>query len=353
MALAEAAREAEGNDSGNALAVSLTTRAWWMPRRRTVLFYALTVALLVVLNFWIPRAIPGDPLSAMADPSARSYVADPHVRSLVAAYYGLDQSLPQQFWHYLTSLARGDLGWSIQYNMPVATMIGQRLPWTLLIVLVASVLAAAVALLAGVEAGWRRGTAFDHVTTAGTMLVRTIPVYLVATLLLIGLSVSLGWFPLSGATEPFTTMTPLERAGDVARHAALPVLTLALELVGGSYLLVRNSMVTVLGADFMTATRAMGVREGRRKRRYAMRNVLLPFFSLQTLLIATSISGVVFIETVFAYPGVGQMMFQAVQYRDYPLLQGGFLVFGIWVLAVNAASDLMLRRLDPRLAAHG
>jgi peptide/nickel transport system permease protein len=353
MALADSDTLAPAKASKGGRDASLATRSWWMPRRRTLLFYALTLVLLIVLNFWIPRAIPGDPLSAMADPSAHSYIADPHVRNLVASYYGLNESLPEQFWHYLTSLAHGDLGWSIQYNMPVTSMIGQRLPWTLLIVLASSLLAAVIALLCGVQAGWRRGRIFDHLVTSGMMLARTIPIYLVATLLLIWLSVNVGLFPLGGGSEPFTSMTPLERAGDIARHAALPVITLAFELVGGSYLLVRNSMVTVLGADFMTTTRAMGVRDGTRMRRYAMRNVLLPFFSLQALVIATSVSGVIFVETVFAYPGVGQMMFQAVQYRDYPLLQGGFLVFGVWVLVVNAAADVMLRFLDPRLAQRG
>lgn len=317
-----------------------------------IAFYGVTVGLLVVANFWIPRAIPGDPLSALQDPSARSYIANPDVRARVAHYYNLDQSLPQQFWHYLVGLARGDLGWSVEFNQPVSTMLAHRIPYTLVLVLTATVIAAAIALACGVESGWRRGSRVDRVLVTSSVLMQNLPVYLVATFLLIILSVKFDLLPLSGASDPFSELPLAGRLVDGARHLVLPVTTLVVEMVGGAYLLVRNSMVTVLGADFMTTTRAMGLSRRPRKYRYAMRNAILPFFALFSLEVAVAVSGAIFVETVFAYPGVGQLMFEAVRVRDYPVLQGGFLVIGVWVLVVNALADVCLRRLDPRIRLH-
>ncbi|GAC1572368.1 MAG: ABC transporter permease [Candidatus Dormibacteria bacterium] len=318
-------------------------------QRHGIFFYLVTVVLLLVANFWIPRAIPGDPLSAMQDPSARSYVANPDVRAQVAHYYALDESRVMQFRHYVEGLAHGDLGWSIEFNQPVSAMLGARIPYTLVLVLTATLIAAALAVVLGVEAGWRRGSRVDRALVTGSVVMQNVPVYLVATLLLILLSVKLDLFPIGGAGEPFADLALPGRIVDGARHLALPVLTLVLDMVGGGFLLVRNSMVTVLGADFMGTTLATGLPERTRRYRYAMRNAVLPFFTLLSLQVALAVSGAVFVETVFAYPGVGLMMFEAVRVRDYPVLQGGFLVIGIWVLVVNALADLALRWLDPRV----
>lgn len=317
-----------------------------MTRRLSVVGpYGVSLAALLGLNFFLPRLLPGDPITALQDPNN---LADPVMRLRQRSYYGLDQSMPAQFGHYLTQLAHGDLGTSIHYNQSVLKMLGERLPWTLLLVGSAFLLSGAVGILAGVHAGWRRGRRSDRALLAVLLALDNVPSYALAYVLLLVFSVNLGWLPLGGATTRFVDLSPLARIGDVLVHLVLPGATLALSLIAGKFLLMRGSMVAELGQDYILLARAKGLGEGRIKYRYAARNALLPVVTLMTLQLGLLVTGTIFTERIFDYPGMGRLAFEAITYRDYPLLAGVFLVFSAAVLLANLVLDLFYIKLDPR-----
>lgn len=318
--------------------------------RRLVFSYAATAFFLASLNFLIPRAMPGDPISALEDPSAPTYVSDDATRAALADYYGLDEPLAVQFGRYLAALARLDLGASVRYRRPVAELIGERLPWTLLLVTTALGLATALGFLAGIHSAWRRSRPIDGGLLALFLALRSFPPFFLASLALFLFSVRLRWFPVAGATEPFSTGSdPARRVIDVAHHLALPALVLASQLSAVQYLVARGSMVAELGADYLLLGLAKGLRERRLKYRYAARNALLPAVTLVALQLGVTVTGSIFVETVFAYPGLGRLIFDAVAFRDYPVLQGSFLILSLTVLGANLFAEYLYARLDPRV----
>ncbi|PDV99071.1 ABC transporter permease [Candidatus Viridilinea mediisalina] len=315
-------------------------------------FYLVTVWLVLTLTFLLPRLMPGDPLAALIDPSSDQYLYDEALRTRLAAYYGLDQPLTVQYLRYLAGLTSGDLGVSLRLRTPVAELIAVHLPWTLLLVLPSLMFATLVTMLAGAEAGWRCGTLLDRVLLVSFTLLRALPVFFIGLLALLFFSVYLGWLPLAGAYTPFRTWPSIwEQALDLLRHWMLPTMVLTLELIGARFLLLRNTMVTVLGEDFMQVARAKGLPERTLKYRHALRNALLPFVSVLAAQVGFAVTGTIFIETLFAYPGMGRLMFEAVAARDYPVLEGVFLVAALAVLSANLCADLLYARLDPRVRA--
>ena len=305
----------------------------------------------VVVVFALPRAMPGDPLAALDDPDNSLYLTDPAVREQVRAYYGLDKPLPEQFGQYLGRLARGDLGFSIARKAPVADLLRSHLPWTLLLMGVSFVVAAVLSFVAGVAAAWRRGRPSDRSLTAGMTLAQAIPEYAMAAVLLIVFAVVLPVFPLAGARTPFAEHRGIAAVFDVARHLVLPASALTLSLLGNKFLLVRNTMISNLGADYMVLARAKGLPDRLLKYRHAGRNALLPFLTVVGIQVGFAVGGAVFVESVFAYPGMGTLILRAVQARDYPVLEATFLVLALVVLTVNLLLELVYARVDPRVGA--
>ena len=313
--------------------------------------YALVVFFLLTLNFFLPRALPGKPIAALSDPSAETYVSEKSTRAKVERYYHLDQPLVKQYGDYLGGLARGDLGTSIHYNAPVARVIGDRIGWTLLLVGAALTLATAVGMLGGVLSGWRRGRPLDRGLLGVFLTIDTFPVFFVASTAAYVLAVQLGWFPLSGARTPFSESDGLLReAADVAHHLVLPATVLALQFLTYQFLVMRSSMIAELGSDYLLLGRAKGLSDRALKYRYAARNALLPSVTVAGLQLGFAITAAIFVESVFAYPGLGRLMFDAVADRDYPTMQGCFLVLTLVVVTANFLADLLYRRLDPRVA---
>lgn len=311
-----------------------------------------TVAIVLTVVFALPRAMPGDPLLSRVDPNDSLYLFDEGVRSQFRSYYGLDRPLLDQFGHYLSSIAHGDLGWSIARNEPVSALIGARLPWTLLLLGTALALASLLSFAGGVAAAWRRGSARDRVLLTGMTASRAVPEYASATLLLVALAVLLPVFPLAGAREPFAVYSsPLDEALDVAHHLVLPATALTLALLAGKFLLVRNTMISALGQDYMLLARAKGLPERLVKYRHGARNALLPFLTVLGIQTGFAVGGAIFVEAVFAYPGMGTLILEAADARDYPVLEGCFLVLAAAVLLVNVAVDVLYARLDPRVRA--
>ena len=329
---------------GGGLAVRSTSPAW--PVR--LLAYGITVFTLVTLTFFLPRAMPGDPLDSLLDPASPSFLQDPTLRAEQAAYYGLDQPLVVQYGRYLRDLGRGELGVSIRYTMPVRDLVRERLPWTLLLIGTAMTVAVVVGVAAGVHAGWHRDRPVDRGLLLLFMGFRSFPVFFLASLAAFVLAARLRWFPLSGVSTPFATFGLVRSVVDVAHHLALPMALLAMEFAAGHYLLTRAGMVSQLGADHLLMGRAKGVADRQLKYRYAARNALLPVVTLTAVQLGSAVTGAIFVETVFGYRGIGLLLVEGVQSRDYPTLQACFLVISLIVVTVNLATDLLYRRIDPR-----
>jgi peptide/nickel transport system permease protein len=318
--------------------------------RSRITSYLVTLWVVLTLNFLLPRLLPGDPLAALLDPQSSDYVFDAEVRAALEAYYGLDRPLLAQYGAYLRGAVTGDLGQSIRLNQPVGELLTGHLPWTLLLTGTALGLASLVGLLGGAEAAWRRGSAADRLLTAVSVVTSNAPVYFLGMMLLIVFGAQLGWLPLAGGRTPFSHYDSIPAAtADIVKHLVLPALTLTLSLLGIQFLLVRNNMVAILGEDFMLVARAKGLKPARLKWRHALRNTLLPFVAHLAAQAGLAITGAVFIETLFQYPGMGRLIFEAVGARDYPVIQGVFLLVAIVVLTANLLADWLNTRLDPRL----
>lgn len=314
--------------------------------------YIAIILIVLSFNFFLPRLMPGDPLSFLTgDPSMdMPIVLDEEAREKLLAYYGLDKPLLQQFADYMHNILHGDLGWSIYFNAPVSEILIGRLKWTLLLLGTATALYMTLGILLGAISAWNRGKKRDVGLLVSLLSVGSFPPFFLGMLLIILFGVNLQLFPIFGAQTPFMRYSsPLDEARDILYHLVLPVTTLVICYIGDVYLLMRNSMLNVIGEDYIVTARAKGLSEWYILRKHAMKNALLPITTMIALRVGFMISGMIFVETVFAYPGVGRLLFDAVTYRDYPLLQGAFLVITLVIIAANFVADMIYVRLDPRL----
>ena len=325
-------------------------RSPWRSVARTSALYAITIWAVVTLVFLLPRAMPGDPLQHLDDPDSGTFVEDSRSRELAMAYYGLDRPLLSQYGAYLADLADRDLGWSISQKTPVSTLIGRRLPWTLLLVGSSMLLASAISFVAGVTAAWRRGSMTDKaliVSLAGT---RAVPEYAIASVLLILFAVTWPILPMAGGQTAFARYpSAWEGAKDVFNHLILPMTALTLGLAANKFLIMRNSVVSTLGEDYMLLARAKGLPRRLMKYRHSARNAMLPFLTAIGVQVGFAVNASLFTEAVFAYPGIGTLAGSAVTARDYPLLQGVFLMLALVVIGANFLIELVYRRIDPRV----
>ena len=317
-------------------------------RRRS---YGVVFLIVITVNFFLPRLMPGDPfvfLSAESNDLNIVY-SDEQIASY-RAYYGLDRPLVAQYVSYLTGLARGYLGYSIYYNRDVTEMILARLPWTLSIVALSLVTSSVVGTVLGALSAWMRDSGVDRVLYAGLIVVSEVPAFLVGILLLFVLGARLRLFPLSGGATAFADYAgPFDRLGDLARHAALPVMTLVIARIGEFYLHARAGMVDVLSRAYILTAHAKGLSGRRIVFRHALRNALPPVIARVFMSFGMLLGGAVVVENVFDYPGLGRLMRDAVSVRDYVLIQGVFFVTTIMVLLMSVLADLVYAKLDPRV----
>ena len=314
--------------------------------------YLLLLTALFAISFGLPRTLPGDPLASLTSGGGQDALLtlSPEARQQLLAYYGLDQPLLSQAAHFLSRTVRGDLGFSISFTQPVTQLILDRLPWTLLLVLLSLLLSGVVGCAAGLAAGFRSGR--HHRLSAGLLLVGSLPDFVVGIALILLLGVVLPVLPTSGAASPFEAcagMAVVGCAGDLLGHAALPVLALTVVQMPAFFLIMRAATLGESGQPYIVAARARGLTELKIATRHVGRNAVLPVITLLGLRLGSLLGGVVVIETLFAYPGLGQLTYQAALARDFPVLQAVFLLGGIAILLINACADLMRRGIDPRL----
>ena len=313
---------------------------------RIVLQYAAVLFVAITLNFALPRLAPGDAVDYLLPPESAGEVTAAE-REMILAQFGLGESLPVQFGRYLSNLAEGDLGLSIRYAQPVTEVLTERIGWTLLLVGGALVLSTLLGVGLGFFAAWRRGSASDTSSLTGVMVVDAMPPFFVGLLLILLFSVSLGWLPIFGAL-PATDASGLALVSEVGQRLILPLVTLTLGFLGTIYLIARASLVGELQEDYVLMAEAKGLSQ-RQVRRHAQRNALLPVVTITLVGLGTLVGGAAVVETVFSYPGLGRLIYESVLARDYPVLQGAFLVLAVTVLLANFVADLLYPLLDPRL----
>lgn len=315
-------------------------------------YMGLTIGLLL-LNFALPRLLPGDPLDVeSAEGMNAGSTLTAEARAQLRASYHLDQPLSGQFGAYLQDLRHGDLGWSISQATPVSQLIGERLPWTLALMVTSLLIAGIGGTLLGLVAAWRGGR-LGHVIVSTASGLAAIPEFLVAIALLLGFAVGLGWFPLHGGRSAFALGPPgadsaLRTLGDIAWHLTLPAVTLVLAATASFVLLTRGTVQAVLTAPYLATARAKGLTEPAVALRHAFPNALLPVLTLFGLRVGQILGGAIVVERVFAVPGLGLLAFEAIRARDYPVLQAVFLLGSLGVLLVNLIVDLTYRWLEPR-----
>jgi peptide/nickel transport system permease protein len=319
---------------------------------RKIGFYLVALWAAVTLNFLIPRLMPGNPVDTlMAKLAQRGGAVDPSVRRAYDLMLGTDdgQSVPQQYLGYLGNLLHGDFGISVsEFPARVSDVITQALPWTVVLVGVATVISFVLGVGLGAVVGWKRGTWLDTLVPATTVLA-AVPYFWLALILVALFASALGWFPLNGGYD--VTLTPGFNAdflSSAAYHAALPALTIVLSSVGGWLLGMRNMMVSAGSEDYVLTAQAKGLRDARVMIRYAARNAVLPSVAGFAISLGFVVSGSIVTEQVFSYPGIGSKLLQAVQNNDYALMQGIFLVITVAVLGANLVVDLLYGLLDAR-----
>jgi peptide/nickel transport system permease protein len=313
---------------------------------RNLLAALPTAAILVVAYFFLFRLAPGDAADVFA---AESGAATEEMMQQLRERFGLDAPLVEQLLNYLANLARGDLGMSPRYGLPVSELILQRLPATLALMGVALTLALAVGIGLGALMASRAGRASDRIASVVVLVLYSVPGFWIGLMLIVLFSIELGWLPSGGAETVASGYRGWELFADRARHIVLPAVTLALFYVAVYARLTRAAFLEVAELDFVKTARAKGVPQLRLALRHILPNALLPVTTVAGIHIGGILGGAVVVETVFSWPGLGRLSFDAIMQRDFGLLLGIILLSSFMVIVVNLLVDLLQAWLDPRI----
>ena len=316
---------------------------------RRGIFYVFTAWAAITLNFFLPRFMKGDPVTTYNNKNQGRI--SPEAADALRVLFGLDdsKSLLEQYGQYWSLLLHGNLGQSFSNGLaPVSQVIGQALPWTVGLVGIATIISFILGTTVGAWIGWRRGSRADIIVPITTFF-STVPYFWLGLIAIAIFSTTLGWFPAShaydkGAVPAFT----FDFIGQVIKHGTLPALTIVISSLGGWILGMRNMMVTVLDEDYVTVAEAKGLAPRRVLFAYAARNAVLLQLSSFALSLGFIVGGTLVMELVFSYPGVGKLLLDATTAKDYPLMQGLFLVITLTVLVANIVADIAYAVLDPR-----
>jgi peptide/nickel transport system permease protein len=324
-------------------------------------FSLITLAAVLTFNFLLFRLVPGDPVSMIVSPRMR-----PETRDRIREQFGLDKPLwfnlemaqetgraadvfDSQFFRYVASLARGDLGESFRQKRPVAELIGARLGPTVLLILAGELTGILVGTVLGVVSAWKARSAVDMISLVIGLTAWALPPFWLGIVLLI---LARGFLPGSGyETIAATYESNWDRWLDVGRHLVLPASTMALLLFGAYLLIVRNSSLEVLAEDYILTAKAKGLSSVRVLWSHALKNASLPLVTIIAMDLGYALGGTIQIETIFSWPGIGRLMFDSISQRDYPVLQAAFLLLAVAVIGANFLADLTYALLDPRVKA--
>ncbi len=317
---------------------------------RRIAFYVLTAWAAVTLNFIIPRLMPGNPAAILV--ARFQGRLSPQAINSLSILFGLKShtGIVSQYFSYCGQLFSGNLGISFSYfPASVSSVLRSSMPWTLVLIGVSTVISFILGTLAGIVVAWRRGGFWDVVLPPVTTFFASVPYFWLGILCVFFFAIDLGWFPSSGGysltTSPSFTLAFI---GSAAYHAVLPGITIVVSSVAGWLLGMRNMMITTLAEDYVVMAEAKGLTSRRIMYAYAARNAVLPSLANFAMSLGFVVSGAILVEIVFSYPGIGYVLFQAVNNEDYPLMEGIFLVITLAVLVANLLADVAYLIIDPR-----
>jgi peptide/nickel transport system permease protein len=317
---------------------------------RRTLTAAGTAFFVVVANFFLFRMLPGDPVGLYT----RGRNVPPEQIARLREQY--DQPLAEQFWTYIRNPFSADIP-SARFSRPVWDVVGERVWPTLLLVGTATVLAAVIGIRLGVRSGWRPGGRFDRLSTGTTLTLYAMPEFWLGMLLLVAFGVGIGplpgFLPTGGMNTAGVDASSLAGVWDVGKHLLLPCLTLTLAYLAEYALVMRAALIEETGQDYLVTARAKGLMDKLVRRRHAVPNALLPTVTLVFMNFGFVISGAITVETVFSWPGLGLLTYEAIRGPDVALLQALFLLFGVAIIACNLVADLVVAVLDPRVQSTG
>jgi len=314
------------------------------PRRLgLVVTFGLAALAMIYLSYSVPRLLPGDFVTAMYSSSHVTLTAEQEAE--LRAYYTEEPG----FGRYLLKLVRLDWGYSYAFLTPVSELFFGALPWTLLLLGTANIFSMFIGFVTGVEAAWRRESPLEKGMVGGMTVLEGIPEISTGIILLVVFALNLQWFPAVGAETAYAEVSVLARLATIGHHLVLPLATMVLAYFPGNFLLTRNSMVMVIQAPFVTTARAKGLPPRRIRYAHAARNALLPLVTRFGLRLAFMITGALVVERIYSYPGLGTLLFNAIQARDLPVIQAVVLISSLMVLTIILGLEFVYRIIDPRI----
>lgn len=338
----------------------------WLYLLNKIKWAAISILFVIILNFFLFRVLPGDPV--------RAGVKDPRMtaaaQEAIRIRFGLDKPVincfeslnpikfgscavnpfETQFFIYIGNLLKGELGISYATNRPVSSMLGELLLNTIILIGVAQVVSILLGMILGVIAAWKSQTAIDYAALIGSLVAWSLPTFWLGIMLLFAGS---NWLGLSvgGMRTPGAQLTGWASVSDVARHLIMPTITFTIVVLGEYMLIMRSTILEVLSEDYILTAKAKGLNTFQILKDHALRNAMLPMVTIIALNLGFTVAGAIQIESVFSWPGLGFAIFEAVGRRDYPMLQGSFILIAIAVIFANLLADLMYSYLDPRVQA--
>jgi peptide/nickel transport system permease protein len=308
----------------------------------------MVILCVACVNFALIRLAPGDPASIMA---GQSGAADEQFVQQLRVEFDLDRPLAAQFQSYMSRLVRLDLGYSYRNQKSVSSLIAERLPATLLLTGSALIISLVLGIAAGAVAATFEGTAVDRVISGIALVSYATPSFWVGLISILVFSQYLGWFPPFGMTSAVSAVGTIPKIFDVIKHLFLPAMTLSLFYSALYMQMTRSSMITVSGEPYIKTARAKGLGRWRIARAHVLRNAILPVLTLAGIQAGYLLGGSILIETVFAWPGLGSLAYDALIYRDYNLILGIFLAISTVVVATNAVVEILYHRVDARIGS--
>jgi peptide/nickel transport system permease protein len=333
-------------------------RSRWVTR---IIKALLTIYVVITLTFFLVRLLPGNPADVYIQTLIQQYSMTYQDAKNQASHLfaiNLNQPIGLQYLDYMGNLLHGNLGTSITAaGTPVMTEIGQYLPWTIFTVGMGLLISFVVGVLLGLVMAYWRDSWLDQVLSALASILSSIPNYLIGILILTVLGVRLGWFNIAAMRGSYSPAVHPGFSpafiGDIFYHGQLLILTYAFTSMGTWMLTMKSNTLNALGEDYVTVAKARGLREGRIMRSYVGRNAILPVFTQLAIAIGFVVGGSVLVETVFAYQGIGYLLTNSINTRDYPVMQGVFLIITVSVVVANLLADALYSKLDPRIGSRG
>ncbi|MGI3097462.1 ABC transporter permease [Vibrio diabolicus] len=322
---------------------------------RRLSFYLVALLVAATLNFIIPRAMPGDPVTMMFA-NASVQVTPERIAAMKELLGFVDGPIYIQYFSYIKNILSWELGTSIQfYPLSVNSLLGSAFGWSLFLAGTAVVLSFSIASVLGIFAAWKRGSKYDAFVTPGTLIIQAIPQMVIAMLALFTFAIGLKWFPSGYAYTPGTIpdWSSWEFIKNLGYHAVLPLFCATIVQIGGFLVNMRNNMINLLAEDYITMAKGKGLSENRVVFNYAARNALLPSVTALSMSLGMAIGGQLIIEMIFNYPGLGTVLLNAIHARDYQVLQGQLIIMTMFMLCFNLMADMLYMILDPRLRTGG